>query len=114
MIATFNTLMTGSSKDNQTRISLQLPSVTASQILLVTDSTVCARALQVLDSVIHVVNPNAPANIPARGLYVINIGSFIAVSDPNDRSEGRMFVNFFDAAWTWLSNLGWRPGPDPS
>jgi hypothetical protein len=114
MIGTFNRLMTGNDKDNKTRISLQLPSVTTSQILIVTDSAVCARALQALDSVVHVTNPYAPANIQARPLYVIRIGSFIAVSDPNDRSDGRMIINFFDAAWTWLSNLGWRPGPDPS
>lgn len=114
MIGTLTQLMTGSTDDNKTRISLRLPSVTASQIVLVTDSAVCARALQVLDSVVHVTNPDAPANIPARTLYVISIGSYIAVSDPGDRSNGRMIINFFDAAWTWLSNLGWRAGPDPS
>src|SRR5258707_567263 len=100
MISTLDRLMTGSTKDNLTRISLRLPSVAPSQVVIIADSAVCARALQVLDSVVHVTNPSAPANIPPRALYVIGIGSFIAVSDPNDRIDGLMVINFFDAAWT--------------
>jgi hypothetical protein len=114
MIETLNRLMNGSKKDSLTRASLMLPIVTPSQIVLITDSTVCARAIQVLDSIIHVTNPVAPANIPPRPLYVISIGSFIAISDPNDQSDGRMAIDFFDATWKWLSGLGWRAGADPS
>jgi hypothetical protein len=47
-------------------------------------------------------------------LYVINVGSFIAISDPNDQNDGRMAIDFFDGTWKWLSGLGWRAGPDPS
>jgi hypothetical protein len=66
MISTLNRLMNGTKKDLLTRASLMLPIVAPSQIVLVTDSTVCARAIQVLDSIIHVTNPDAPANIPPR------------------------------------------------
>lgn len=114
MISTLDRLMNGNKKDTLTRISLLLPIVPPSQIVVVTDSAVCARAIQVLDSIIHITNPDAPANIPPRPLYVINIGSFIAISDPNDQSDGHMAIDFFDATWKWLSGLGWVAGPDPS
>jgi hypothetical protein len=114
IIASLNSLMTGSSKDSLTRKSLRLPNVPVSEIAIVADSAVCARAMYVLDSVVHVTNPDAPAHIPPRPLYVLRIGSYLAVTDPGDRGYDHMIINFFDAAWTWLSNMSWKPGPDPS
>jgi hypothetical protein len=105
MIRRVKGIMSGSTQDEKGRIMLRLPLVTPSQIVLVTDSTVCARALQAVDSVVKATNPKAPAVMPARSVYVITIGTYTAVADRIKLSSGYMDMIFFDPNWAFLSSL---------
>jgi len=89
MIATIRRIVTGTAiPTKKGGAMLGLPSLAASQVTLVTDEGFCLRALQVQDSLVHATNASAPAVIPARGLYVIRLGTFMAVADPGPRIEG--------------------------
>lgn len=90
------------------RNKLQLPSVDTSQVTLVTDANICAAGLVALDSLVHATNPDADPNIPARDLYVVSIGDYKAVIDPNASAGEWLPIYFFDTAWGYLSMLvGW-------
>ncbi len=83
------------------RTSLSIPLVTAAQITLVTDSTVCARAGQAMDALARTVDPapRPPSTIP---LFVFQIGTSYAVIDllsPNDNDAD--FIYFFDPSWNF-------------
>lgn len=93
---------------NTVRTKLQLPSVDTSQITLVTDAGVCAAGLAALDSLVHATNPEAAANLPARDLYVVSIGDYKAVVDPNASAGEWLPIYFFDTLWAYVSVLiGW-------
>ena len=81
------------------RTSNHLPLVKSSEITLVTDSTVCSRAGQAMDSLGHardgVTRP--PSTIP---LFVFQIGTSHAVADllsPNDNDADLIY--FFGPSW---------------
>lgn len=106
MIRRINGIMSGSTQDEKGRIALGLPRVTPSEVVLVTDSTVCARGLQVLDSLVKASNPRAPAVMPPRNVYVIRVGTYTAVADRTKLSHGGyMSINFFDPNWSFLRVL---------
>lgn len=95
--------------DSLLRTALQVPATTSSQISLVTDELVCARAWQALDSTVKATNPAALADAPPRRLYVVTVGSFRAVVDPDARVGEWFPMYFFDAAWTYVNMLlGWK------
>jgi hypothetical protein len=95
--------------DSLLRTALEVPATTPSQIGLVTDEAICARAWRAVDSTVRATNPDALANATPRRLYVVTVGSFKAVVDP-DAQVGEWFpMYFFDAAWTYVNMLlGWR------
>ena len=83
------------------RTSNHLPLVKSSQITLVTESTVCSRAGQAMDSLGHardgVTRP--PSTIP---LFVFQIGTSYAVVDllsPNDNDADLIY--FFGPSWNF-------------
>lgn len=81
MIATVKRIVTGTTQGSvQTRAMLNLPGLSASQVTLVANDSSCVRARQAEDSVIHATSPTAPAEIPARGPYVIKLGDYNAVA----------------------------------
>jgi hypothetical protein len=89
------------------RAHLSLPIVDSSQITLVIDPVVCARAGQALDSLNHAMQPDAtippPDTLP---LYVIQVGTSFAVADLNSQSTGDFdYLLFFGPLWQFL-NLG--------
>lgn len=93
---------------NVVRTTLQLPSVDTSQITLVTDDSVCAAGLVALDSLVHATNPDADASIPARNLYVVSIGGYKGIVDPDASAGEWLPIYFFDALWTYVSTvIGW-------
>jgi hypothetical protein len=90
------------------RTKLQLPSVDTSQITLVTDADICAAGLVALDSLVHATNPEAAATLPARDLYIVSIGNYKAVVDPNASAGEWLPIYFFDTLWAYVSTLiGW-------
>jgi hypothetical protein len=95
--------------DSVIRTSLQVPGTTTSQIALVTDQTICLQAWQAVDSTVKATNPNAPANSTPRALYVVTVGSYKAVVDP-EAHVGEWFpMYFFDPDWNYVNMLvGWR------
>lgn len=85
------------------RTSFSLPLVTSSQISLVSDPSVCARAGQALDSLANAWVPRSPPLPPSTtSLYVFQIGTSYAVVDlisPNENDAD--FVYFFDSLWSY-------------
>jgi hypothetical protein len=91
-------------KDTALRRKLQIPTVSPSQVILVTDSTVCTRGLAAVDSLIHATNPDAPNPIPTRNIYVITLGpSYYAMVDLGKAGEWQP-VLFFTSLWAYLSS----------
>lgn len=88
------------------RDSAGLPLATPAEIMLVTDSVVCARAGRAVDSVVRVWNPNTqvPPGSTAP-LYVFKIGSSFGVLDLNSPNQDahRIFLLFFSALWGYSS-----------
>jgi hypothetical protein len=87
------------------RSKLHTPAVSAAQVILVTSDSVCVRARQALDSLIHASNPNAANPLPARALYVIRVGSVTAVRDANARAGEYSPIEFFDPQWSFLGTM---------
>jgi len=88
------------------RTKLQLPVVSASQITLVTDSTVCARAGQAADSVFKVWEPSATLDPTTAPLYVIKVGTSYAVTDLNNVDDGESdFVFIFGPLWEYRGSV---------
>jgi hypothetical protein len=91
----------------QLRARLGVPFVSPSQIALVSNSIVCARAGQSLDSIAGAWVPNQPQP-PANSnpLYVMRVGSYFAVVDENgpppDQSQ---FIFYFSPLWEFLTML---------
>jgi hypothetical protein len=84
------------------RTTLNLPVVAASQITLVTDSAVCARAGQAADSVAKVWEPSMTFDPITDPLYVIKIGTSYAVADLNNVGDGEKdFVFIFGPLWEY-------------
>lgn len=105
MISQLNEMMTG---DSTIRVNLQLPVTNSSQIVFVSTDSVCLRARQALDSLTHATNPSSPSTIPARALYVISVGGYVAVADPTDGASGWLPMYIFDPLWSFLQSLiGW-------
>lgn len=112
VIATVKRLVTGTSQGTaQSRTMLHLPNLLASQVTIVTNDTLCVRARQAEDSVVHATNSSAPAELPVRGLYVIKLGDYNAVVDPGAKSEGHIMIGFFDPAWKYLGSIPTYPVP---
>jgi hypothetical protein len=106
MIASVKRIVTGTTQGSaQSRAALHLPALAASKVTLVADNCSCIRARQAEDSVVHATNPTAPAEIPARGLYVVKLGDYNAVSDPGSRTEGSLMLEFYDPAWKYLGSI---------
>lgn len=83
------------------RASFGLPFVTPKQIVLVSDSTVCANAGRAMDAFARTIDPapRAPSTIP---LFVFQIGTSYAVVDllsPNTNDAD--FIYFFDSMWNY-------------
>jgi hypothetical protein len=105
IITTIQRIVTGTSKAAQTRAMLHLPSLSASQVTLVSNDTSCARARQAQDSLVHATNTDAPTVMPFRPLYVIKLGTYNALVDPTARSERDFMLGFFDPAWVYLGSI---------
>jgi hypothetical protein len=84
------------------RISLSVPVVSSSRVTLVSDSTTCARALQVQDSVIAASNPSYVTPYPSRNLYVIQVGTYYASLDTHANKAEWKSVYFWDDQWRFL------------
>ncbi len=84
------------------RISLTVPVVSSSQVTLVSDSTLCGRALQVQDSVISASNSAYTAPFPSRTLYVVKVGTYYASLDTHDNTAEWKSVYFWDDHWRFV------------
>ena len=82
------------------RTSYGIPLVTSSQITLVADSTVCARAGQAMDALASTMDPTSrpAATIP---LWVYQIGTtYYAVVDTlSSNTNDADFIYLFDSSW---------------
>jgi len=89
------------------RAHLGLPIVDSSQITLVSDPAICARAGQALDSLNHAANPGATIPpVDTLPLYVLKVGSSFAVADLNYPSAQHFdYLFFFGSLWQFL-NVG--------
>lgn len=96
---------TGNAEFRAFRAKLHIPAVPAVQVALVSDDSMCVRARQALDSLIHATNPNAANPLPVRTLYVIRIGNVTAVNDPNSRAGEYSPIDFFDLQWSFLGTM---------
>ena len=105
VIMAVNALMKPESAQLRTRFGLSL--VSRTQIVLVSDSATCARAGQALDSLVRAWTPNQPhpaAN--SNSLYVVQVGSYFAVVDENDRPpEQPPFMFYFSPLWEFRTML---------
>lgn len=99
-------MMDTAQRMTQIRSDFGIPLVSLSEIVLVSDSAVCARAGQALDSLLHVWNPNA--TIPAvwpEPLYVFKIGSSFAAMDRSTPNQPAYWVIFLSPLWAYKAVL---------
>lgn len=89
---------------NRVRDSLQLPLVSASQVVLVTDTLICSRVREALDSMIVATTPDA-INLGPRPIYTIRIGTYYAAINPGSQFSEFLPVFFFNALFAYLSVL---------
>ena len=103
VIASLKMLMSSSHSDE--RSASGLPQVSASDIVLVSDSTVCTQARLAMDSLGHAWVPTAPAPPPAsRALYVVQVGDTRCVFNPYVPSRNDYdFLFYFASNWQFLS-----------
>ena len=88
------------------RAKLQLPLVTSSDIVLVSDSTTCARAGIALDSIVKVWVPTATHSPTTAPLYIIRIGTLYAVADLNSASTSDFdWVLIFGPLWEYPASM---------
>jgi hypothetical protein len=84
------------------RTNLQMPLVASSAIVLISDSTVCARAGFASDSIVRVIVPGASHPPTTASLYVIGVGSSFAVADLNSPADHHPdIVFFFGPLWEY-------------
>ena len=99
VIRAVNALMKPESASLRTRLAL--PFASPSQIVLVSDSTICAQAGQALDSLARAwapSQPQPPAN--SNPLYVVQVGSYFAVVDENGPPPNQsQFIFYFSPLW---------------
>jgi len=84
------------------RTSYNIPLVTSSQIILVTDSTTCARAGQAMDAFASTIDPTSrPAATTPLFVFQIGTQSFAVVDllSPNDNDAD--FIYLFDSLWNF-------------
>jgi len=84
------------------RISLTVPVVASSQVILASDEATCGRALQVQDSVIAQSNSSYLPPYFSRSLYVIKVGTYYASLDTNGNKAEWKSVYFWDDHWRFL------------
>jgi hypothetical protein len=88
-IKQFQSLMGSDEDAMRLRARFNLPVVPSSQILLVSDSTVCAKIGAAADSMMTLWDPTDPAVASTIPVYVIQIGSSYAMVDLNAPPEYR-------------------------
>jgi hypothetical protein len=89
----------------QTRGEFGIPLVSPSEITLVADSATCARAGQVVDSLLHVWNPTATIPAWQVPLYVFKIGTSYATMDRSTPNQPAYWVKFFTPLWGFTTIL---------
>lgn len=100
LIAYLNTVM----GDSALRNSLSLPLATSSEITLVSDPTICARAGAAIDSVSLDSDPTQTLSPPlSTPVYVFRIGSSFGVFDGTVQNDHFAFFFFFGSLWGFLS-----------
>ena len=83
---------------------LNLPLVQSSEIALVSDPTICARAGVAIDSVAQDSDPTQTLSPPSSTpLYVFKIGSSFGVFDGTVENDHFAFMFFFGPVWQFLS-----------
>jgi hypothetical protein len=88
------------------RAKLQMPLVTSSAIVLVSDSATCARAGLAGDSIVKVFVPNAVYAPTTAPLYVIKIGTSFAVADLNQTDQSDFdWVFIFGPLWEYRGSM---------
>jgi hypothetical protein len=99
------TSLMGSDVDAQTRSEFGVTLVSPSEITLVTDSATCARAGQVVDSLLHVWHPTATIPPWQTPLYVFKIGTSYATMDRGDPNQTGYGVMFFTPLWEYKTEM---------
>lgn len=89
----------------QARLDFGVPLVSPSEIALVADPAICARAGQAVDSLLHVWNPTATIPAWQTPLYVFKIGTSYAALDRGTPNQPAYWVIFFTAAWAFTTVL---------
>ena len=104
----FQALMGADSDAVQLRARFNLPLVSISQIVLVSDSTICARMGAAADSMMTVWDSTDPAVPSTTPLYVVQIGTSYAMADlnaPPEYQEERTSIWIFGPLWEYRGML---------
>ena len=92
LVSAINSIMTAS---NVVRVKVQIPIVPASEVSLIADEAVCAKARDALNTYIQATSPGAPNPMPARPLYVVRVGTYFATLDSSVGARRVESVGFF-------------------
>lgn len=87
--------------DDQTRSEFGVTLVSPSDITLVADSATCARAGEVVDSLLHVWHPTVTIPPWQAPLYVFKIGTSYATMDRGDPNQTGYGLMFFTPLWEY-------------
>ena len=99
------THMMDSDVDAQTRSEFGVSLVAPSEITLVADSATCARAGEVVDSLLHVWHPTNTIPPWQTPLYVFKIGASYATMDRSIPNQPGYGVMFFTPLWAYTTEL---------
>lgn len=92
----------------QLRTRFNLPLVPVSEIVLVSDSTICARAGAAADSMMTIWDPTDSAVTTTASIYVVQIGTSYAMADlnaPPEYQEDLVSLWIFGPLWEYRGML---------
>lgn len=92
------------SPTNKVRLYAKVPLVSPTEITLVLNDSTCARARDVLNA--NAYSPDPPPNpLPEWQVYVVQVGTYFATFDPEQRAGEWHIIGFFDSAWNYVGSM---------
>jgi len=102
LVAEIKAIMTPT---NTFRLHAKVPVTPLSEISLITDENTCIRALEGLNAYIFSTSPNPPNPLPEYPVYVLRVGSYFGVFDPEQRLGEWHIIEFFDSLWNHVGSM---------
>lgn len=90
---------------NKVRLQAKVPVTPPAEISLISDESTCIRALDALNAYIFSTSANPPSPLPEYPVYVLRVGSYFGVFDPEQRVGEWHIIEFFDSLWNHVGSM---------